>query len=162
MTLATPAQSRATSPALAPFAYALRMLDRIPYWLLAIPLRVAAADVFWRSAWTHVASWQTTLYQFSNDYYVPLLSPTLAAYLAVTIEFTTPPLLAFGLATRLASLVLLGMIAVIEIFVYPQAWPTHIEWAAMLLVLVARGPGSVSVDGVIRRYALGRHQQERS
>ena len=129
-------------------------LDRIPYWLVAIPLRIAVADVFWSSALTHAANWQTTLYQFENDYQVPLLRPALVAYLAVAIEFTTPPLLVLGLATRLASLVLLGMVAVIEIFVYPQAWPTHIQWAAMLFVLFARGPGSLSVDAVIRRYAL--------
>ncbi len=108
------------------------------------------------SALTHVASWQTTLYQFADDYNVPLLPPTLAAYLAVAIEFAAPPLLVLGLMTRLTSLVLLGMVAVIEVFVYPQAWPTHIQWAAMLFVLVARGPGSVSLDGLIRRRTWGR------
>jgi len=158
MTVAAPAGSPAMSHGLALFARALHALDRIPYWLIAIPLRVAVAEVFWSSALTHVASWQTTLYQFANDYQVPLLPPTLAAYLAVAIEFAAPPLLVLGLATRLASLVLLGMITVIEVFVYPQAWPTHIQWAAMLLVLVARGPGSVSLDGLIRRQLLGRSQ----
>jgi len=156
MTLAVPARSPETSPGLALFDRALRALDRIPYWLIAIPLRLAVAEVFWSSALTHVASWPTTLYQFANDYQVPLLPPTLAAYLAVAIEFTAPPLLVLGLATRLVSLVLLGMITVIEIFVYPQAWPTHIQWAAMLLVLLARGPGVVSLDWLVRRYALGR------
>lgn len=156
MTLAAPARSPAMAPIVALVARILRALDRIPYWLIAIPLRVAVAEVFWSSALTHVASWPTTLYQFATDYQVPLLPPTLAAYLAVAIEFTAPPLLVLGLATRLVSLVLLGMVTVIEVFVYPQAWPTHIQWAAMLLVLLARGPGSVSLDGLIRRYALGR------
>lgn len=158
MTLAVPDRSRATAPAIVLFARALRALDSIPYWLLALPLRVAVAEVFWSSALTHVASWQTTLYQFANDYNVPLLPPTLAAYLAVAIEFAAPPLLVLGLVTRMASLVLLGMIAVIEVFVYPQAWPTHLQWAAMLFVLVARGPGSVSLDALVRRYALGGSQ----
>ncbi len=150
MTFAMPSRSPGMSPGLVLFNRALRALDRIPYWLIAIPLRLAVAEVFWSSALTHVASWPTTLYQFATDYQVPLLPPTLAAYLAVAIEFTAPPLLVLGLATRLTSLVLLGMVTVIEVFVYPQAWPTHIQWAAMLLVLLARGPGSVSVDGLIR------------
>lgn len=156
MTPVVPDRSRATAPAVMLLARALRTLDRIPYWLLAIPLRIAVAEVFRSSALTHVASWQTTLYQFADDYNVPLLPPTLAAYLAVAIEFAAPPLLVLGLMTRLTSLVLLGMVAVIEVFVYPQAWPTHIQWAAMLFVLVARGPGSVSLDGLIRRRAWGR------
>ncbi len=65
--------------------------------------------------------------------------------MAVSIELTTPVLLVLGLATRPAALVLLGMTSAIEIFVYPQAWPTHIQWAAMLLVLLCRGAGSASL-----------------
>src|SRR5260370_42010764 len=85
----------------------------------------------------------------------PFLPPEPAAYLAVTIEVTTPILLILGLLTRPACLVLLGMTAVIEIFVYPQAWPTHIQWAAMLLVLLCRGPGVLSLDWLIRRRLFG-------
>ncbi|MDA8248594.1 MAG: DoxX family protein [Rhodospirillales bacterium] len=154
MTQVASSRSESRHGALAMAGNVVRALDRIPYWLIAIPLRLAVADVFWNSALTHAANWQTTLYQFENDYQVPLLPPALAAYLAVAIEFTTPPLLVLGLATRLASFVLLGMVAVIEVFVYPLAWPTHIQWAAMLFVLFARGPGSLSLDAMIRRYAL--------
>ena len=64
----------------------------------------------------------------------------------VSIELATPVLLITGLFTRVAALVLLGMTAVIEIFVYPLAWPTHLQWAAMLLVLLCRGSGRLSVD----------------
>ena len=134
---------------------ALRALDAVPYTLLAIPLRLAVATVFWNSAQAHLANWQTTLYLFANEYRVPLLPPDLAAYMAVTIEVTTPPLLLLGLLTRAASAVLLGMTAVIEIFVYPQAWPSHIQWAAMMLVLLCRGPGKLSLDGLIRRQMMG-------
>jgi putative oxidoreductase len=74
--------------------------------------------------------------------------------MAVTIEVTTPILLVLGLLTRPASAVLLGMTLVIEVFVYPQAWPTHIQWAAMLLVLLARGPGKLSIDWLVRRAVL--------
>jgi putative oxidoreductase len=78
------------------------------------------------------------------------LPPELAANLALTIEVTTPVFLVLGLLTRPAALVLLGMTAVIEIFVYPQAWPTHIQWAAMLLVLLCRGAGAFSLDALIQ------------
>lgn len=133
---------------------ALRWLDEFRYALLVIPLRIAVATVFWNSALAHAANWDTTLELFATEYKVPLLPPTLAAYVAVTIEFTTPPLLVLGLATRLAALVLLGMVTVIEVFVYPQAWPTHIQWAAMLLILLARGPGQLSLDWLVRRRML--------
>jgi putative oxidoreductase len=126
--------------------------DRIPYWLIALTARVALAQVFWSSAQAHLANWDTTLYMFENTYQVPVLPPDLAAYVAVTMEVVTPPLLVLGLATRFAALVLFGMTLVIEIFVFPQAWPTHIQWAAMLLVLMGRGSGSLSLDAFIQRW----------
>ncbi|MDE2165271.1 MAG: DoxX family protein [Alphaproteobacteria bacterium] len=141
-----------TAPARAAFGL-LRWLDAVPYTLLAIPLRLAVATVFWNSAMAHLANWQTTLYLFANDYKVPLLPPDLAAYMAVSIEVSTPVLLVLGLLTRPASLVLLGMTTVIEVFVYPQAWPTHIQWAAMMFVLLCRGPGKLSLDWLVRRWA---------
>ena len=132
----------------------LTWLEGFPYTLLAIPLRLAIATVFWNSAQAHMANWDTTFYLFENDYALPFLPPHLAAYMAVTIEVTTPILLVLGLLTRPASAVLLGMTLVIEVFVYPQAWPTHIQWAAMLLVLLARGPGKLSIDWLVRRAVL--------
>ena len=129
----------------------LRALDRVPYTLLALPLRVAVATVFWRSAMTKLANFDAALALFADEYRVPLLPPDIAAYLAFAIELTTPVLLVLGLMTRVAALVLLGMTAVIEIFVYPQAWPTHIQWAAMLLVLLCRGAGGLSLDRVLQR-----------
>ncbi|QUN31725.1 DoxX family protein (plasmid) [Cupriavidus sp. KK10] len=133
----------------------LAWLDRIPYTVLAIPLRLAVATVFWNSAMAKLANWESALELFREDYKVPLIPPDLAAYVAVSIELTAPVLLVLGLATRPVALVLLGMTTVIEVFVYPQAWPTHIQWAAMLLVLLARGPGKFSIDWLIRRRMLG-------
>ena len=140
-----------TAPARA-VAGVLRWLDAVPYTLLAIPLRLALATVFWNSAVAHLANWQTTLYLFGDEYKVPLLPPDLAATMAVSIEVSTPVLLVLGLLTRPAALVLLGMTTVIEVFVYPQAWPTHIQWAAMMLVLLCRGPGKLSLDYLVRRW----------
>ncbi|KWF26947.1 DoxX family protein [Burkholderia diffusa] len=125
-------------------------LDRIPYWLLAIPLRLAVATIFWNSAMAKLADWDAALALFRDEYRLPLLPPDSAAYLAVSIELSMPVLLVLGLGARLAAFVLLGMTLVIEIFVYPLAWPTHIQWAAMLLVLLCRGAGTLSVDHWLR------------
>ena len=131
----------------------LRSLDRVPYALIAIPLRFAVAAVFWNSAMSKLANWETTLSLFSEEYNVPLLPPELAAYIATSIELTAPVLLVFGFLTRPTAVVLLGMVAVIEIFVYPLAWPTHLQWAAMLLVLLCRGAGTLALDLLLwRRY----------
>lgn len=126
-------------------------LNAVPYWLLAIPLRLAVATIFWNSAMTKLANWDTALSLFAEEYKVPLLPPELAAYMAVSIELTAPVLLVLGLLTRPTALVLLGMTTVIEIFVYPLAWPTHLQWAAMLLVLLCRGPGKLSLDHLLGR-----------
>jgi putative oxidoreductase len=130
-------------------------LDRVPYTLLAIPLRLAVATVFWNSGLTKIASWDTTITLFTDDYQVPLLPPEIAAYMGTAVELTTPVLLVLGLLTRPAAAVLLGMTAFIEIFVYPLAWPTHIQWAAMLLVLLCRGPGNLSLDFLLQRWFGG-------
>jgi putative oxidoreductase len=126
-------------------------LERVPYAVLALPLRFAVATIFWNSAMTKLANWQTAVALFTDEYHVPVLPPELAAYLAVSIELTAPVLLVLGLLTRPAALVLLGMTTVIEVFVYPQAWPTHLQWAAMLLVLLCRGPGAISLDAWLWR-----------
>jgi putative oxidoreductase len=129
----------------------LRALDAVPYTLLAIPLRLAVATVFWNSGMTKLANWDAALALFTDEYKVPLLPPEVAAYIAATIELTTPVLLVVGLLTRPVAAILLGMVMVIEIFVYPQAWPTHIQWAAMLLVLLCRGAGKLSLDHALWR-----------
>ena len=129
----------------------LRWLDAVPYAVLAILLRLAVATVFWNSAMTKLANWETAVALFTDEYKVPVLPPEIVAYIAATIELTTPVLLVLGLLTRPAAAVLLGMVAVIEIFVYPHAWPTHIQWAAMLIVLLCRGAGKLSLDHLLWR-----------
>jgi putative oxidoreductase len=131
-----------------------RALDAVGYSWLALPLRFAVATVFWNSAMSKLANWETTLSLFADEYQLPLIPPEMAACLATSIEISTPVLLVLGLLTRPVALLLLGMTAVIEIFVYPLAWPTHIQWAAMLLVLLFRGPGAFSLDHLISRFCL--------
>lgn len=126
-------------------------LESVPYAVLALPLRLAAATVFWNSAQAKLANWETTLALFAEEYKVPVLPPELAAYIATAIELTAPVLLVAGLLTRFASATLLGMTAVIQFLVYPQAWPTHLQWAAILFVLLCRGAGAWSLDAWLWR-----------
>ncbi len=130
-------------------------LQAVPYALLALPLRFALATVFWSSGTTKLANWDTTLALFRDEYHLPVLPPETAAYMAAAIELSAPILLVLGLLTRPTAAVLLTMTLVIEIFVYPLAWPTHIQWAAMLLVLLCRGAGAISVDRVLWRKTMG-------
>jgi putative oxidoreductase len=126
-------------------------LESVPYAWIALPLRLAVATIFWRSALVKLANLDAALALFTDEYRVPLLPPDFAMYCALSIEVVTPVLLVLGLATRAAAAVLLGMTAVIEIFVYPQAWPTHLQWTAMLVVLLCRGAGRYSIDARLRR-----------
>ena len=150
--MSTPVSSSTEHAVFAVIRRAIQRLDAVSYSVLAVPLRFALATVFWNSAMTKLANWDTAVALFTDEYHVPVLPPELAAYLAATIELSMPVLLVLGLATRPASLILLGMTTVIEIFVYPRAWPTHIQWAAMLLVLLCRGGGRFSLDHLIRKH----------
>jgi putative oxidoreductase len=128
--------------------------ELIPHSLLALVARLAVANVFWRSGQTKVDGFaikDTTFYLFAEEYKVPLLPPDLAAYMATIGEHLFPVLLVVGLASRLSALGLLGMTAVIQLFVYPSGWPEHIFWVASLLVILARGPGAFSLDHLIWR-----------
>jgi putative oxidoreductase len=129
-------------------------LEAVPYWVLALPLRFGVAWIFWNSAQVKLINWQRTIELFAEEYRVPLLPPEWAASMALAIELVCPVLLALGLFTRAAVLVLLGMTAVIQTFVYPDAWPTHLQWTAMMLVLLCRGAGAISLDDYLwQRYA---------
>ena len=132
---------------------AIAILDRTPYSLLAIVLRAALIPVFWNSAITKLKDWPAAVSLFSSDFMLPsILPPEPVAVLATGVELATSVMLLLGLGTRGAAAVLLGMTAFIEIFVFPEAWPIHIQWAAMLLVLLCRGAGRVSLDYPIARW----------
>ena len=130
-----------------------RLAERIPYSLVALVARLAVASVFWRSGQTKVEGFlqikDNTFFLFREEYKVPLLSPDHAAYLATFAEHVFPVLLVVGLASRLSALALMAMTLVIQVFVYPDGWPEHILWFALLLLIVARGPGALSLDHLI-------------
>jgi putative oxidoreductase len=126
--------------------------ERIPYSLIALPARIFPAAVFWQSGQTKVANWTVTdsaVFLFREEYRLPLIDPVIAAHLAAFAEQVVPVLLVCGLATRLAAFALLLMTLIIQIFVYPGAWPTHGTWIACFVLLVARGPGAISLDRLL-------------
>lgn len=135
-------------------ALAARLARLLSHDLLALVARVAIASVFWLSGRTKVEGLLTLTdgaYElFRSEYKLPLVPPELAAHLAAYSEHFFPVLLVLGLATRLSALALLGMTLVIEVFVYPDAWPTHLTWAVPLLYLAGRGAGRLSIDRWLR------------
>lgn len=146
-----PARARATRPLRERWAdVAHRIGGWLPDTLLALVARLAIAGTFWMSGRTKVDGWMTVtdgaVALFRDEYRVPLLSPEVAAHLAAWSEHLFPVLLVVGLFTRASAFALLGMTLVIQVFVYPQAWPTHLAWAGLLLLLIGRGGGRWSLD----------------
>jgi putative oxidoreductase len=126
----------------------------LPHDLLLLVARLGIAAVFFLSARTKVEGFLTlrdsTYELFRTEYALPFMDPVVAAHVATWAEHVFPILLVLGLFTRPAALALLGMTLVIEIFVYPEAWPTHLSWAGLLLPLIARGAGGWSLDRLFR------------
>jgi putative oxidoreductase len=146
----------------------IALCGQLPYSLVALLARFSIAAVFWKSGQTKVQGlaldivsgefqlgWprlsDAAIDLFRDEYHMPW--PQLTAPLAATAEHLFPLLLLLGLGTRFAALALVGMTLTIQLFVYPGAYPTHGTWAALLLVLVAQGPGRVSLDAwIAKRY----------
>lgn len=144
------------------------LCSRIPHSLIALLGRFSIAALFWKSGQTKIEGLAIDLvdgtfelgwprladsarFLFREEYRLPLLPPELAACLAASAEHLFPLLLLLGLGTRFSALALLGMTAVIQIFVYPDAYPTHGLWATVLLYLLATGPGRLSFDHWLAR-----------
>jgi putative oxidoreductase len=128
------------------------LMASMPYALIALITRISIGGVFWQSGQTKVDGWHisaSAIELFRNEYRLPLIDPTVAAHLSAAAEHIFPILLVIGLATRFAASALLIITLIIEIFVYPDAWPTHGTWAACFLILMTRGPGVISIDGMI-------------
>ena len=134
----------------------LDLLGRFPLALLQLIFRLSVASVFFMSGHSKILSWQTTILLFANEYRVSVLSPEMAATISATFELGCSTLIAFGLFTRLATLPLLGMVFVIQTFVYPENWVEHLTWAAMLIFILTRGPGPISLDRLMKPLFFGR------
>ena len=137
-----------------PVARVRQLYDRLgllPLSVLQLMARFSMAIVFWRSGQTKIANWDLTLQLFANEYKVPVLPPEFAAPMAAAVELSCPVLLVLGLFTRLATLPMIGMTLVIQIFVYPMSWVDHLVWMTLLLLLLSRGPGVLSLDHVAKK-----------
>jgi putative oxidoreductase len=125
----------------------------LPDALLLAAARLGVAAIFFLSGRTKVEGIltlkDTTFFLFQDEYALPFLDPVTAAYLATYAEHLFPVLLVLGLFTRYAALALLGMTVTIQIFVYPDAWPTHLSWAGLMLPLIAKGGGPLSLDRLL-------------
>jgi putative oxidoreductase len=125
----------------------------LPLSLLLLVARLGIAAVFFLSGRTKVDGLlhitDSTYELFRTDYALPFMDPVIAAHVAAYSEHLFPILLTFGLFTRPSALALFGMTSVIEIFVYPDAWPTHLSWAGLLLPLIALGGGNWSLDRLL-------------
>ena len=130
----------------------LNLAEKIPLSFVQLASRVAVANVFWNSAQSKLASWPVTQQLFAMEYQVPVLPPDIAAVLATAAELSGAVLLFLGLFARLGALALLGVVAVIQLFVFPGSWGEHLLWASLLFLILARGPGTISVDYLVRRY----------
>ena len=148
-TMSTTAAGQPTGGAISRLAALGATLGRIPFAIHQVLFRLAIAGVFLRAGLDKARSWESTLALFRDEYKVPVLPPELAAAMATTVEIGCSLLLLAGLATRLATLPLLGMIMTIQLFVYPQAWPEHLVWGSILVFLLTRGPGAFSLDRLI-------------
>jgi len=139
----------------------------LPHDFLALISRISIAAIFFLSGRTKVVDaplflsghinvdgWLTIspgAYElFRTEYKLPLIPPEIAAHLAAYAEHLFPILLVLGVFTRLSALALFGVTLTIQLFVYPDAWPTHLSWAAILLYIVGRGAGVISLDRVLR------------
>lgn len=135
--------------------------DRLTRWLgpLALfALRLPVAWVFWKSGRTKVEGWNIFALQpsqpflFEHEFGMPL--PVLSAHATAIAEHVLPLMLVLGLATRVGAAGLLAMTAVIQLFVFPDAWAnTHMWWAVTLTAVLALGPGPISLDHLIQKFA---------
>jgi putative oxidoreductase len=131
-------------------------LGRFPLSLIQLAMRIAIGATFFNSGRLKFNSFEFAVRLFEDEYQLPILDPIWAARLAMLTELTFPIFLFLGLATRLATLPLLAMVAVIEIFVYPQAWVEHLLWASVLVFLLTQGPGAFSLDHLLEQWRPSR------
>jgi putative oxidoreductase len=146
----------------------ITLCTKLPNSLLAIVARFSIAAVFWKSGQTKVQGFEfdivsgqfnlgwprlsdSVVDMFRDEYRLPLVPPEIAATMAAFAEHVLPVRILLGLATRFSALGLLGMTMTIQLLVYPDAYPTHGTWAAVLLYLMVRGPGKLSLDHWIAR-----------
>ena len=129
---------------------------RFPLSVIEFGMRLAVGVTFFRSGMNKLASFDTAITLFREEYRLPLLPPELAAYMGTAVELSAPVLLVLGLFARLGAAALLTMTLTIQFLVYPANWPEHLMWASILAYVLTRGPGALSIDRVIALNLFGR------
>jgi putative oxidoreductase len=152
MTMMTPTSMPARGGLTGLYSQALQLASSVPLSAVQLVARLAVANVFWQSSQSKLASWPVTVQLFAFEYRLPVLDPGVAAVLATAAELSGAILIFFGLFSRLAALMLLGVVTTIQIFVYPSHWGEHLTWAVPLLLIFARGAGVISLDHVAGRF----------
>lgn len=164
----SPSSTERRSPLAQRIASLGAVFERIPHSLIAFIARFSIAAVFWNSGQTKVQGFvinfvsgefalgwprlsDSVVSLFEDEYKLPWIAPAVAAPLAAVAEHVFPLLILIGLGTRWSALALLAMTLVIQLLVYPGAYATHGTWAAVLLYLMARGPGALSIDHWLAR-----------
>ena len=152
MTMMTPTSIPVRGGLTGLYSQALQLASSVPLSAVQLVARLAVANVFWQSSQSKLASWPVTVQLFAFEYRLPVLDPGVAAVLATAAELSGAILLFFGLFSRLAALMLLGVVTTIQIFVYPSHWGEHLTWAVPLLLIFARGAGVISLDHLAGRF----------
>ena len=152
MTMMTPTSIPVRGGLTGLYSQALQLASSVPLSAVQLVARLAVANVFWQSSQSKLASWPVTVQLFAFEYRLPVLDPGVAAVLATAAELSGAILLFFGLFSRLAALMLLGVVTTIQIFVYPTHWGEHLTWAVPLLLIFARGAGAISLDHLAGRF----------
>jgi putative oxidoreductase len=127
-------------------------LQRLPISVILLAMRIGVGSVFFKAGLLKYQSFEFTVKLFEDEYKVPILSPLVAARITMFNELTWPVFLFLGLATRFATVPILGSIAVIQLFVYPSAWTENLMWTSILVMLLTRGAGALSLDFLIERF----------
>ncbi len=149
------------APATAPswrrlYVSARALLERVPFSVIQLAMRFAIGFVFFNAGLLKARSFEFAVKLFAQEYRLPILPPELAAQLAMAVELSMPVLLFLGLATRFAVLPLLGMTLIIVTLVYPASWVESLLWGSVLVTLLTRGAGVISLDHLIERMLVKR------
>ena len=144
------------NPLLALIRAILNWLEKMPHAILALLARLALAAVFWNAGMAKMTNWNLSAKTFKEfaGYNIPVLPPELAAYLSASVEHVTPVLMVIGLATRAAGGAMMGVIAVIFIFVHQGEWSAFLIWISAIAFILTKGPGVLSLDHLIRGWLL--------
>jgi putative oxidoreductase len=134
------------------FVRAREILQRAPLSLIQLAMRISIGLVFFNAGLLKLRSFEFAVKLFAEQYQLPVISPELAARLAMTVELVVPLFLFAGLATRIATLPLIGMTLIIVTLVYPGSWSESLLWGSVLVMLLSRGPGVISLDYLIERW----------